>query len=470
MEDDVLHVAMVPWLAFGHMGPYLELAKALAKRGHHISFISTRRNIERLPKIPLHLSPHIDLVGLPLPHTVGLPDSAESTMDVTPDQMYCLKNAFDGLEGPVATFLESAAPDWIIYDVISYWVPRIAAKLGLPCAHFNTFPAVVHGVLGPPSEWVGVGVEGGRFKDLEGLISVPPWVRFHTNVVIRSFEAIPLLQYVRHLPTGGTDIHRFETALRDCPIILLRDCMEFSSDWLRLMEDLYQKPVLPIGFLPPSIEEANSSRDETYPYREWLDKKTHGSTVYVAFGTEVSLSKEQLHQLALGLEQSQLPFIWALRTGADDPEMLPLGFEDRIKGQGIVHKGWVPQLKILAHPSIGGFLTHGGWSSLIEALGLGRTLVLLTLTCDQGVTARLIEEKWLGLEVPRDEIDGSFTGADVAKTLRKVMVEADGEIYRAKAMKMKDVFGNELSDQYIDSFARYLKGNKSGNRLLSSSA
>ena len=60
-----LHIAMFPWLAFGHMIPYLELAKLMAQKGHHISFLSTPQNIDRLPKLPPNLASLIDLVKLP---------------------------------------------------------------------------------------------------------------------------------------------------------------------------------------------------------------------------------------------------------------------------------------------------------------------------------------------------------------------------------------------------------------------
>ncbi|KAK6775060.1 hypothetical protein RDI58_026061 [Solanum bulbocastanum] len=42
-----LHFAVFPWLAFGHIIPYLELSKFIAQKGHKISFISTPRNIDQ---------------------------------------------------------------------------------------------------------------------------------------------------------------------------------------------------------------------------------------------------------------------------------------------------------------------------------------------------------------------------------------------------------------------------------------
>ena len=62
-----LEVVMFPWLAFGHMIPFLELSKRLAARGHAVAFVSTPRNLARLPPVPPHLSGRLRFVPLPLP-------------------------------------------------------------------------------------------------------------------------------------------------------------------------------------------------------------------------------------------------------------------------------------------------------------------------------------------------------------------------------------------------------------------
>ncbi|KAK4425088.1 UDP-glycosyltransferase 72B3 [Sesamum alatum] len=90
-----------------------------------------------------------------------------------------------------------------------------------------------------------------------------------------------------------------------------------------------------------------------------------------------TLSVEQFKELALGLEMSGQRFLWVVRTpqenAADaylntqtivkDPlDFLPEGFLERTKGRGLVVLSWAPQIQVLSHGSIGGFVTHCGWT------------------------------------------------------------------------------------------------------------
>ncbi|KAK1292158.1 putative UDP-rhamnose:rhamnosyltransferase 1 [Acorus calamus] len=113
------------------------------------------------------------------------------------------------------------------------------------------------------------------------------------------------------------------------------------------------------------------TREDDPKIFEWLDKQLPKSVVYVAFRSEARPSGEQAHEHARGLEASVLSFFWVAKDVS-----LPSGLEERIKGRGLVHKGWDPQMKILAHEVIRGFLTHSGWSSVIEAMQFGLPLVL----------------------------------------------------------------------------------------------
>ena len=129
-----LRIVIFPWLAFGHMPPYLELAERLALRGHRVSYVSTPRNLARLPPLRPAAAPRVDLIALPLPHVDGLPDGAESTNDVPDDKRQLHWKAFDGLAAPFAEFLaaacadEATRPHWVIADSFHYWAAASAAE------------------------------------------------------------------------------------------------------------------------------------------------------------------------------------------------------------------------------------------------------------------------------------------------------------------------------------------------------
>lgn len=78
--------------------------------------------------------------------------------------------------------------------------------------------------------------------------------------------------------------------------------MEVEGEFVKLLRDLHQKPVLPLGLLAPSREAVGKMMINEEEMFAWLDMQKIRSVVYVAFGSEATLSLELLHELALGLE------------------------------------------------------------------------------------------------------------------------------------------------------------------------
>lgn len=462
-DGDQLHIAMFPWLAFGHMIPYLELAKLVAQKGHKISFISTPRNIDRLPKLPPNLASSVQFIKLPLPHVDNLPEDAEATSDLAYDKVIYLKLAFDGLQDPLAKFLETSSPDWLLLDFPAYWLPSLARSLGIPTLFFSIFTAPCLTFFKPTSPLIDI--EDDREKP-EDFTHPPKWIPFPSSVTFRHFEISKIFDSTTgvHSHTTVTDLYRFEKVLEHCDAIAVRSCWEFEPEYLNLLEELHQKPIIPVGQLPRTAYCIGD--DESWkPIKGWLDKQETGSVVYVAFGSEAKPSQEEVTEIALGLELSRLPFFWVLRTqrGSSDADSieLPYGFEERTQGRGVVCTSWAPQLKILAHDSVGGFLSHAGWSSVVEALQFERALILLTFLADQGINARVLEEKQMGYVIPRNEKDGKFSRESVAESLRLVVAEEAGKVYRDKAKGMKQIFGDrQRQERYVNQLLSFLINNK----------
>jgi hydroquinone glucosyltransferase len=130
----------------------------------------------------------------------------------------------------------------------------------------------------------------------------------------------------------------------------------------------------------------------------------------VSFGSGGTLSQEQIVELALGLELSNHKFLWVVRAPSNsanaaylsaqndvDPlQFLPSGFLERTKEKGLVIPSWAPQIQILSHNSVGGFLTHCGWNSILESVVHGVPLITWPLFAEQKMNAVMLSE---GIEV-----------------------------------------------------------------------
>ncbi|KAK1392010.1 Anthocyanidine rhamnosyl-transferase [Heracleum sosnowskyi] len=469
-----LHIVMFPWLAFGHLLPFLHLAMLIAKRGHKISFISTPRNIERLPKVPSDLKPLIDFIRVPLPPLGNLPYQAEATSDVPFDKVKFLKISFDYLEHAVTVFIESMLPDWILCDFASYWLGPIASRVGIPVGWYSIYPASILGFFGPPENMIGDDNRGDNYRaKLEDFTSKPEWVRFETSVAMTKYQIQATAPNLEDDETANvTDQVRLGLTIKNCDLVAIRSSFEFEPEWLNLVEEIYGKPVVPVGLLPVEERSTNFGGNDCWgDIKDWLDKQAQGSVIYVAFGAETKLNQVQVAELALGLELSGLPFFWAFRKqrGLIDPEPveLPQGFEERTRDRGMVYKTWVPQNNILKHGSVGGMLFHAGWSSVVEAMQFGKVLVLLPMLGDQGIIASQLEEKKLGVLIPRNEQDGRFTKDSVVESLNLVMVDEAGKIYRDNVKEMQSVFADtEKQDGYVDNLVAYLKANKRQSSMM----
>ena len=98
--------------------------------------------------------------------------------------------------------------------------------------------------------------------------------------------------------------------------------------------------------------------------------------------------KEQLEEMAIGLEKSGQRFQWVVRSPRCNPEdvlgpslpepdlkaLLPEGFLDRTKDKGLVLKSWTPQVDVLRHRGLV-HLSHTGWNSTLEGIMAGLPLL-----------------------------------------------------------------------------------------------
>jgi hypothetical protein len=452
MGKTALHIAMYPWFAIGHLTPFLHLSNKLAEKGHTISFfIATNTQ----PKIkPFNLHPdRITFVPITVPPVEGLPPDTETTSDVPPTLYPHIMTAMDRTENHIDLLLRDLKPDIVFFD-FAYWVPKLTRKLGIKSIHYCVSSTAAVGYIRAPARQ-----RSGYHSEAE-LMQAPSGFP-DSSIVLHAHEARFFAAFAKL--KFGSDVlflDRVSTSSDQADALGFWACREIEGPCIDYLVSQFEKPVLVSG--PILVDPPASSLEEKWV--EWLGHFKAGSVIYCALGSECKFTIDQFQELVLGLELCGWPFLAALKPpiGAESvEEALPEGFEERIKGKGIVHGGWVQQRLILGHPSIGCFVTHCGSSSLLEALRSRCQLVMLPHMIDQMITARRMANNLkVGVEIEKGEEDGLFTKGSVSKAVRSVM-EVDSEVgrlVRANHGKLRDLLLSEdLQSSYIDSFSQKLK-------------
>lgn len=191
---------------------------------------------------------------------------------------------------------------------------------------------------------------------------------------------------------------------------------------------------------------------------KWLESKPAQSVVYVSFGSMVSLTDEQMEEVAWGLKQSGMSFLWVLREA--EQSKLPIGYRDSVKEKGLIVT-WCNQLELLANQAIGCFVTHCGWNSTLESLSLGVPVVCLPQWADQLPDAKFLEEVWEVGVRPQEDEKGVARREEFVKCLEVVMEGERSQVIRGNAGKWKNLAREAVSeggssDKIIDDFVNCL--------------
>ncbi|KAJ6423307.1 hypothetical protein OIU84_024281 [Salix udensis] len=203
---------------------------------------------------------------------------------------------------------------------------------------------------------------------------------------------------------------------RETKGIMVNTFEELESHAINSFSNGNTPPVYPVGPLLNLNRDGDRDveSDEFKGIRQWLDDQPPSSVVYLCFGSRGSFGVDQVKEIACGLEQSGHRFLWSLRQpppkGKNEPpsdyanprDVLPEGFLDRTANNGKVI-GWAPQVDILGHPSVGGFVSHCGWNSILESVWFGVPIATWPLFAEQQFNAfQIVVEMGLGVEIKMD--------------------------------------------------------------------
>ncbi|KAG9138077.1 hypothetical protein Leryth_001331 [Lithospermum erythrorhizon] len=231
-----------------------------------------------------------------------------------------------------------------------------------------------------------------------------------------------------------------------------------------LASDKNIPPIYPVGPILDLKNAKKGSMEECENIMKWLDDQPPSSVLFLCFGSLGGFEPPQIVQIAIALKRSGLRFLWSIRppkakkiprngstdcsnNNLDNGALFPKGFLKETKDIGMIC-GWAPQVDVLAHKAIGGFVSHCGWNSILESIWFGVPIAAWPIYAEQQLNAfQIVKELGLAEEIKMDYriINDVIVGADEIEKAITSLMEKDNPI-RKRFAEMKEKSRSAVCD------------------------
>ncbi|KAM0948340.1 putative 7-deoxyloganetic acid glucosyltransferase [Dioscorea sansibarensis] len=422
----VAHVLIFPFPAQGHLNSMFNLAELLYLSGLHITFLTTEYDNHRLC---LHSPAHARLSRRPgfwfRSISDGIPDqqprSAARLIELYNSLTYNSSSLFRDF---LISNLSQSQDGWsritcLVVDGVMPFAMDAASDLGIPSIAFRTSsPCSIWTYFCLPNL-----VEAGEYPFPEGadlderLYAVTGMESF-----LRRRDLPSCFREARDISDPRLDVvYAVTVSTTRAKAFILNTFEAMDSTVLSHIRNVCP-PTYVIGPLHSMLKSmslklntqsgqrsTNSANlwEEDRSCLTWLDSQPKGSVLYVSFGSFTVITNEDLMEFWHGLVNCGQRFLWAIRrdlvNGVEDEEGRSLSVPPEV-AEGTRERGylvaWAPQEEVLAHPSVGCFLTHSGWNSTLESAVAGVPMICWPFFADQLTTSRFVSEVWkIGLDM-----------------------------------------------------------------------
>ncbi|MCO5603211.1 hypothetical protein L7F22_057358 [Adiantum nelumboides] len=453
------HVLLVPFPLQGHLNPFMALANTLAASGVSVTLVRTARAESLLSSAQGSSAPldqpqnakmgHIRFVTVP----DGMPTDPKQKL-----QFGTMMGAMQVIGNSVEELLEKLMkeeqpPCCLVSDNFFLWGHDVAVKFGL--LWMMLWPGSASGFS------IGVHlrelVTRGYFPAIgeeaqERIVDIVPGM---TPFRVRDLpKPIKLIEDPLENPKFQSMLSLYDTA-KNADRLLVNSVYELESSVVEALRKEAGVKIVPIGplFMMNTLSCATklptaSLLQEDNSCLSWLDEQEESSVLYISFGSIASVEDHSFIELAHGLEASGLNFVWVIRPDSFSDktsvqDLLPDGFMERTRDRGRIIS-WAPQLALLGHQAVGGFLTHCGWNSILESLCNGVPMLGFPLDAEQNTNLKFVVHDWkVGLPFLQPNVQ-AVERSHAEYAMRAIMRGDESREIRKHALKWKEVTFNAV--------------------------
>ncbi|MCO5594254.1 hypothetical protein L7F22_048281 [Adiantum nelumboides] len=334
---------------------------------------------------------------------------------------------------------QGSPPTCLISDSFLPWTLEVAQQAGIPRVEFWTSNAMAHllffnldslyakgifPIKGSPNLW--------KSETPVMLSHIPGLPPFPSELIPEDLRFVDSTNYFAQF------FHEVNSCLNFSERILVHSMLELEPDAFKAFE-LQGLQAYAVG---PLFRHKNKHDTEESECISWLNMQADSSVIYAAFGSADRMSEQDLRELAMGLEASGQPFLWVMRVDPRRmeglPQVLPDGFLERTKGKGLI-VSWAPQVEVLAHRAVGGFLSHCGWNSILESFWEGVPMLCCACHAEQRLNSHYVCNVFgAGLEIERTDM-GGIKKSFVEHAVKALLQSEEGLKVRSRAQEIMDL-------------------------------
>ncbi|XP_051121976.1 UDP-glycosyltransferase 87A2-like [Andrographis paniculata] len=416
------HVVAVPYPGRGHVNPMLNLCKLLAGDGRLLITVVVTEEWLRLlaaenPPRRIRFAAIPNVLPSEADRAADMPSFVAATQTKMEEP---LEKLLDRLDRPV---------HFIIADTFLNWAVEFGNRRNIPVASLWAMPASVFAVFHHFDRLVRHGHHPADLSERgDERVSYVPGI---PSIRLADLPSIAFMADQRLLRLTRSIFPNVSKA----QFLLFTTIYGIESEVVDALQEEFPFPIYTFG--PACIPYSGLQTSAAADYLAWLDAQPPNSVLYVSLGSFLSVSSRQMDEIAGGLKDSGVRFLWVARGEA--ARLQAACGDGDVAGRGRV-VAWCDQLRVLCHRAVGGFWTHCGWNSTMEAIFAGVPIIAFPIVMDQVTIRKHVVEDWrIGWDGRRGRLPSELQRREEIAGMVKEFMDSESADRRRMAARAKQV-------------------------------